>query len=46
MENLIERFVITNINKGKTDMEFFKFVGEDNLETSELWKFIQKTAQI
>ena len=35
MENLIERSVITNINKCKTDMESFKFVGEDNLETLE-----------
>ena len=35
VENLIERCVITNINKGKTDMESIKFVGEDNLETLE-----------
>ena len=35
VENLIQikRSVITNINQDKTDMESFKFVGEDNLET-------------
>ena len=35
VENLIERCIITNINKGKTDMESFKFVGNENLETLE-----------
>ena len=30
---MIERCIITDINKGKTDMESFKFVGDENLET-------------